>query len=157
MYHTPATSKFATHTLHSCISMLPYNDWAAMYDWSPPQASWRHYWSLWNLLLSMWGSNFSQPQTHLLLQKVSRVYGKNFNFFKQHYVSHIITDIRQKGTTDNTSTRPGEGFQQEAAEAFEQTNKKQAEKQVWLMLIILWLTSFFEWWSRWSKLMKIKK
>jgi len=28
------------------------------------------------------------------------------------------------------STRPGEGFQQEAAEAFGQTNMKQAEKQV---------------------------
>ena len=88
----------------------------------------------------MWGSNFSQLQPHLLLQKVSRVHGKNFNFFKQHYVSHIIADIRQKGTTDNTSTRPGEGFQQEAAEAFEQTNMRQAEKQVWQVLIMAYDT-----------------
>lgn len=32
------------------------------------------------------------------------------------------------------STRPGEGFQQEAAEAYEQTNKKKAEKQVCSLL-----------------------
>jgi hypothetical protein len=70
----------------------------------------------------------------LIMQKVSKEYQKNFNFFKQHYVSHIITDIRRKGTTDNTSTRPGEGFQQEAAEAYKQTNKKQAENQVGSLL-----------------------
>lgn len=67
------------------------------------------------------------------MQKVSKEYGKSFDFFKQHYVSHIITDILQKGTSDNMSTRPGEGFQQEAAEAFEQTNMKNAEKQVCLL------------------------
>ena len=67
-------------------------------------------------------------------QKVSKEYGKNFDFFKQHYVSHVISDIQQKGTTDNTSTRPGEGFQQEAAEAYKQTSKKEAEKQVCLLL-----------------------
>jgi hypothetical protein len=31
------------------------------------------------------------------------------------------------------STRPGEGFQQEAAEAYKQTNRKRAEKQVCLL------------------------
>jgi hypothetical protein len=67
-------------------------------------------------------------------QKVSKEYGKNFDFFKQHYVSHVISDIRQKGTTDNTSTRPGEGFQQEAAQAYKQTSRKEAEKQVCLPL-----------------------
>lgn len=70
------------------------------------------------------------PLLLLFPQKVSKEYGKNFAFFKQHYVSHVISDIRQKGTTDNLSTRPGEGFQQEAAEAYAQTNKKKAEKQV---------------------------
>ena len=35
-----------------------------------------------------------------------------------------------KGTTDNFSTRPGEGFQQEAAQAYAQTNGKNAEHQV---------------------------
>ena len=42
-----------------------------------------------------------------------------------------------KGTTDNFSTRPGEGFQQEAAQAYAQTNGKNAEHQVsgyWLYL-----------------------
>jgi len=67
-------------------------------------------------------------------QKVSKEYGKNFDFFKQHYVSHVILDIQQKGTTDNTSTRPGEGFQQEATEAYKQTSKKEAEKQVTSLL-----------------------
>jgi len=42
----------------------------------------------------------------------------------------VFQDIREKGTTDNTSTRTGEGFQQEAAQAFEQTNMKNAEHQV---------------------------
>ena len=43
---------------------------------------------------------------------------------------HIIEEICWKGTTDNTSTCSGEEFQQEAAEAYMQTNKKWAEKQV---------------------------
>ena len=77
------------------------------------------------------------PELHIyeepwIIQKVTNIYDKNFNFFKQHYVSHIVMDIRQKGTTDNTSTRPGEGFQQESAQAFKQTNGKKAELQVGL-------------------------
>lgn len=73
---------------------------------------------------------------------MSKEHGKDFNFFKQHYVCHIIEDIRQKGTTDNTSTRPGEGFQQEAAEAYDQTNKKNAEKQVCLFLSLQFKSHF---------------
>jgi hypothetical protein len=42
----------------------------------------------------------------------------------------VIQDIREKGTTDNCSTRTGEGFQQESAQAYEQTNMKNAEHQV---------------------------
>lgn len=64
------------------------------------------------------------------LQKVEQEYGKNFDFLKQHASSHVFQDIREKGTTDNSSTRTGEGFQQEAAQAFEQTNMKNAEHQV---------------------------
>jgi len=64
------------------------------------------------------------------LQKVEQEYGKNFDFLKQHASSHVFQDIRQKGTTDNFSTRTGEGFQQESAQAFEQTNMKNAEHQV---------------------------
>ncbi len=55
---------------------------------------------------------------------------KNFDFLKQHACSHVIDDIMDKGTTDNFSTRPGEGFQQEAAQAYAQTNGKNAEHQV---------------------------
>lgn len=42
----------------------------------------------------------------------------------------MFQDIREKGTTDNFSTRIGEGFQQEAAQAFGQTNMRNAEHQV---------------------------
>jgi len=64
------------------------------------------------------------------LQKVEQEYGKNFDFLKQHASSHVFQDIQQKGTTDGFSTRTGEGFQQESAQAFEQTNMKNAEHQV---------------------------
>jgi hypothetical protein len=45
----------------------------------------------------------------------------------------VAQDIREKGTVDNFSTRIGEGFQQEAAQAFEQTNMKDAEHQVCIL------------------------
>ena len=61
---------------------------------------------------------------------MSKDYGKSFDFPKQHATVHVIDDIEQKGTTRNYSTRPGEGFQQEAAQAYAQTNKKDAETQV---------------------------
>jgi hypothetical protein len=38
---------------------------------------------------------------------------------------------------DNFSTRIGEGFQQEAAQAYEQTNMKDAEHQVHIFLNIV--------------------
>jgi hypothetical protein len=61
---------------------------------------------------------------------VAQEYGKNFDFLKQHASSHVFQDIQEKGTTDNFSTRMGEGVQQESAQAFEQTNMKNAEHQV---------------------------
>lgn len=61
---------------------------------------------------------------------VEREYGKSFNFLKQHACSHVPQDIREKGTVDNFSTRYGEGFQQEAAQSFGQTNMKEAEHQM---------------------------
>jgi len=66
----------------------------------------------------------------LITQEVEKIYGKNFDFLKQHASSHVFQDIREKGTTDGFSTRTGEGFQQESAQAFEQTNMKNAEHQV---------------------------
>ena len=47
--------------------------------------------------------------------------------------------MRNKGATDNFSTRTGEGFQQEAAQAFEQTNMKNAEHQVRFLQFVLLL------------------
>ncbi|KAK6984567.1 hypothetical protein R3P38DRAFT_2575663, partial [Favolaschia claudopus] len=61
---------------------------------------------------------------------ISDEYGKNFNFSKQHATSHVIQDIRTKGTTNHFSTRPGEGFQQEAREAYNQTNFKDVVPQM---------------------------
>ncbi|KAF9004381.1 hypothetical protein BDQ17DRAFT_1390310 [Cyathus striatus] len=71
-----------------------------------------------------------------ILKKVSTLYKKNFSFFKQHYIMHIISDIKNKGTTDNMLTCPGEGFQQEAPQAYKQTNKKKVKKQVSLFMIL---------------------
>ncbi|KIJ58811.1 hypothetical protein HYDPIDRAFT_33775 [Hydnomerulius pinastri MD-312] len=63
-------------------------------------------------------------------QRVSRVLGKNFNFYKQHAINHVIEDIKQKGALNNYSTRPGEGFHQEVQEAYEQTNCKNTDPQM---------------------------
>ncbi|KAJ7204211.1 hypothetical protein C8J57DRAFT_1454650 [Mycena rebaudengoi] len=62
--------------------------------------------------------------------RVTEVYGKNFDFFKQHAASHVVKDIRDKGTTNHGSTRPGEGFQQEARQAYVRTNCKEVEQQM---------------------------
>ncbi|KAG1789218.1 hypothetical protein EV424DRAFT_1550329 [Suillus variegatus] len=61
---------------------------------------------------------------------VSTQYNKNFDFLKQHLTTHIIPDIRQKGTLDNYETRVGEGFHQEVQEAYKQTNCKDTEPQM---------------------------
>ncbi|KAK7015802.1 hypothetical protein R3P38DRAFT_3321610 [Favolaschia claudopus] len=61
---------------------------------------------------------------------VANKYGKNFDFFKQHSVNHVVNDLRERGTTNHGSTRPGEGFQQEAREAYEQTNGKDVAPQM---------------------------
>ncbi|KAJ6530201.1 hypothetical protein B0H19DRAFT_1082599 [Mycena capillaripes] len=61
--------------------------------------------------------------------RVSEVYGKDFDFFKQHALNHVVRDIRDKGTTNHASSRPGEGFQQEARNAYARTNGKNAAHQ----------------------------
>ncbi|KAJ7764182.1 hypothetical protein DFH07DRAFT_770589 [Mycena maculata] len=53
--------------------------------------------------------------------RVSKHFGKDFNFFKQHAASHV-RDTRDKATTDHGSACPGEGFQQEVLKAYLQTN-----------------------------------
>ena len=64
------------------------------------------------------------------MKEVQKQYGKSFNFLKQHASQHVAQDIKEKGTVDNFSMRTGEGVQQEASQAFEQTNMKNAEHQV---------------------------
>jgi hypothetical protein len=69
------------------------------------------------------------------MQKVTRRYGKNFNFPKHHLKAHVIADIRQAGVTSNFTTRTGEGIHQEMSIAYRTaSNGKEAEEQVYYML-----------------------
>ncbi|EGO31125.1 hypothetical protein SERLADRAFT_432782 [Serpula lacrymans var. lacrymans S7.9] len=63
-------------------------------------------------------------------EHISNNYEKDFHFSKQHAINHILTEIRQKGATDNYDTRVSEGFHQEAQEAYEQTNRKDTDSQM---------------------------
>ncbi|KAL1754470.1 hypothetical protein FB107DRAFT_275798 [Schizophyllum commune] len=63
-------------------------------------------------------------------EQVSKAYHKNFKFYKQHFTCHAERDIREKGTLNHACTRPGEGFIQEAAEAYSQTSKKNVDPQM---------------------------
>ncbi|KAF8584403.1 hypothetical protein K439DRAFT_1646930 [Ramaria rubella] len=63
-------------------------------------------------------------------EKLSDLYGKDFNFPKQHALAHLEYDIVNKGATNNYSTRVGEGFQQEVQQAYVQTNGKRVEGQM---------------------------
>ncbi|KAJ7245494.1 hypothetical protein C8J57DRAFT_1242108 [Mycena rebaudengoi] len=62
--------------------------------------------------------------------KVTGEYGKSFDFPKQHASSHVIDDIREKGTTNHHTTRPGEGFHQDVQQAYPQTNGKNEDPQL---------------------------
>ncbi|KAJ7115714.1 hypothetical protein C8R44DRAFT_709074 [Mycena epipterygia] len=55
--------------------------------------------------------------------------GKDFNFLKQHSLSHAIEDFMSKGTSRNMNTRVGEGFQQEVEKMYQKTNGKNADVQ----------------------------
>ncbi|KAJ7829496.1 hypothetical protein B0H14DRAFT_2366583, partial [Mycena olivaceomarginata] len=59
-------------------------------------------------------------------QVVSRELGKDFNFLKQHSLSHAVNDIRTKGTSRNMNTCVGEGFQQEVSAMYQKTSGKWA-------------------------------
>ncbi|EIM79745.1 uncharacterized protein STEHIDRAFT_116235 [Stereum hirsutum FP-91666 SS1] len=62
--------------------------------------------------------------------KLGDQYDKNFNFLKQHATVHLPSSIRYGGTTINSTTRIGEGFQQEIAQAYRLTNCRDTEKQI---------------------------
>ncbi|KAF7371709.1 hypothetical protein MVEN_00027400 [Mycena venus] len=53
--------------------------------------------------------------------------GKDFNFLKQHFLSHARCTFMTKGTSRNMNTRIGEGFQQEVSKMYAKTNGKNAE------------------------------
>ncbi|KAJ7261681.1 hypothetical protein C8J57DRAFT_1071747 [Mycena rebaudengoi] len=61
--------------------------------------------------------------------EVHEALGKDFNFLKQHSLSHAIEDFMAKGTSRNMNTRVGEGFQQEVEKMYQKTNGKNAERQ----------------------------
>ncbi|KAF8514399.1 hypothetical protein JB92DRAFT_3115676 [Gautieria morchelliformis] len=63
-------------------------------------------------------------------KEVQELYGKIFNFPKQHALVHLTYDIIHKGSTINYNTRVGEGFQQEAKQAYHLTNFKNVEEQM---------------------------
>ncbi|KAF8587172.1 hypothetical protein K439DRAFT_1645943 [Ramaria rubella] len=63
-------------------------------------------------------------------EKLSDLYGKDFNFPKQHAPAHLEYDIVNKGATNNYSTCVGEGFQQEVQQAYVPTNGKRVEGQM---------------------------
>lgn len=71
-----------------------------------------------------------KPNYVLMIQELTRLYGKNYAYPKHHALVHLPFDLKMKGSTDNYTTRPGEGFQQEVQQAYDQTNFRDTEKQV---------------------------
>ncbi|KZV79960.1 hypothetical protein EXIGLDRAFT_817958, partial [Exidia glandulosa HHB12029] len=70
------------------------------------------------------------PNYQRACERVSDDYGKNFAFYKQHAVAHVVDNIMTKGALQNQDARPGEGFQQEVKQQFNRTDKRNAEKQM---------------------------
>ncbi|KAJ7237081.1 hypothetical protein C8J57DRAFT_1087817, partial [Mycena rebaudengoi] len=66
----------------------------------------------------------------LYCAKLTREHGKSFDFPKQHAGTHVISDIRLKGATANYGTRVGEGFHQEAQDAYSTGNHQNNDVQM---------------------------
>ncbi|KZV78330.1 hypothetical protein EXIGLDRAFT_634169 [Exidia glandulosa HHB12029] len=62
--------------------------------------------------------------------RVTKDYGKNFNFFKQHNLAHVVESIEEMATTQHQSTRPGEGFIQEVKQQYRRSNGRNVEQQM---------------------------
>ncbi|KAF8582039.1 hypothetical protein K439DRAFT_1647685 [Ramaria rubella] len=62
--------------------------------------------------------------------EIHAMYGKDFNFPKQHAPAHLEYDITHKGATINYNAHVGEGVQQEVQQAYVQTNGKKVEGQM---------------------------
>ena len=131
MYCGVSPKKFRPCTLHSGLCYVSDSCWFDLHDRNTSGLSAECTKRLPKVLCRKLSSHTLDSKFVIrFFQKVEQEHGKNFDFLKQHASSHMFQDIRQKGTTDNFSTRTGEGFQQEAAQAFEQTNMKNAEHQV---------------------------
>ncbi|KIJ35457.1 hypothetical protein M422DRAFT_180706 [Sphaerobolus stellatus SS14] len=72
----------------------------------------------------------SLPKYETLCTRLAMDYNKNYNYPKHHFLMHLPFDLRSKASTDNYTTRPGEGFQQEVQQAYEQTNFRDTERQM---------------------------
>ncbi|KIJ42288.1 hypothetical protein M422DRAFT_254693 [Sphaerobolus stellatus SS14] len=70
------------------------------------------------------------PRYDKFCSKLSKEYGKNYDYPKHHSLVHIPFDLRAKAAVDNYTTRPGEGFQQEVQQAYDQTNFRDTEPQM---------------------------
>ena len=131
MYCGFSSKRFRPCTLHSGLCYISDPCWPDMHDRNTSGVSTDCTQGLPKVLCRKLSCHALYSKFMIrFLQKVEQEYGKNFDFLKQHASSHVFQDIRDKGTTDNSSTRTGEGFQQEAAQAYEQTNMKNAEHQV---------------------------
>ncbi|KAJ6459080.1 hypothetical protein C8R45DRAFT_766722, partial [Mycena sanguinolenta] len=65
--------------------------------------------------------NYSNGQTF---------HDKDFNFLKQHSLSHAIDDFKSKGISCNMNTHVGKGFQQEVEKMYHKTNGTHVEHQI---------------------------
>ncbi|KIJ33453.1 hypothetical protein M422DRAFT_264557 [Sphaerobolus stellatus SS14] len=83
-----------------------------------------------DLLHAFDAGEWSKHLWPLVLEKVTKEHGKKFNYLKHHNLIHLPEDIENKGCTENYSTRPGEGFQQEGSPASIWTNFKNTESQI---------------------------
>ncbi|KAJ7885741.1 hypothetical protein B0H14DRAFT_3734854 [Mycena olivaceomarginata] len=140
-----------SHGLHDVQHFLwdyRFSDPYAAYSYdllhSDDLGKWGHH--IWPLLLDVLEGlkqkgSFAENLVHCIcayehcrimaeFKRVADDYGKDFEFFKQHALSHLVSDIRKKGTTNHGSTRPGEGSQQEARTAYARTNGKNAAHQM---------------------------
>ncbi|KIJ40358.1 hypothetical protein M422DRAFT_256913 [Sphaerobolus stellatus SS14] len=70
------------------------------------------------------------PKYEELCTRLSNEYNKNYNYPKHHFLMHLPWDLRTKASTDNYTTRAGEGFQQEVQQAYDQTNFRNTEPQI---------------------------
>ncbi|KIJ32950.1 hypothetical protein M422DRAFT_265132 [Sphaerobolus stellatus SS14] len=70
------------------------------------------------------------PKYEKVCSHLSADLDKNYNNPKHHNLLHLPEDHRAKGSMVNHATWPGEGFQQEVKQVYDQTNFKNTEPQV---------------------------